>query len=103
MSGRHSGFWIDKNPGAPTVFLFALLQAGFEAPQKLLSHSLFLILGEENPREVAAPGTGSSGLPTIRPEHPFGSHNRVSGPGTRALVQAVAICDKLAANRLGKF
>jgi alcohol dehydrogenase (cytochrome c) len=24
MSGRPSGFWIDKNPGAPTVFLFAL-------------------------------------------------------------------------------
>jgi hypothetical protein len=24
MSGRPSGFWVDKNPGAPTVFLFAL-------------------------------------------------------------------------------
>jgi len=24
MSGRPSGFWIDRNPGAPTVFLFAL-------------------------------------------------------------------------------
>ncbi|MBZ5658719.1 MAG: PQQ-binding-like beta-propeller repeat protein [Acidobacteriia bacterium] len=24
MSGRLSGFWIDNNPGAPTVFLFAL-------------------------------------------------------------------------------
>jgi alcohol dehydrogenase (cytochrome c) len=24
MSGRPSGFWTDKNPGAPTVFLFAL-------------------------------------------------------------------------------
>ena len=24
MSGRPSGYWIDKNSGAPTVFLFAL-------------------------------------------------------------------------------
>jgi glucose dehydrogenase len=24
MSGRPSGLWTDKNPGAPTVFLFAL-------------------------------------------------------------------------------
>jgi alcohol dehydrogenase (cytochrome c) len=24
MSGRPSGFWVDKNPSAPTVFLFAL-------------------------------------------------------------------------------
>ena len=24
MSGRPSPFWVDKNPGAPTVFFFAL-------------------------------------------------------------------------------
>jgi len=24
MSGRPSGFWVDKNPSTPTVFLFAL-------------------------------------------------------------------------------
>jgi hypothetical protein len=24
MSGKPSGFWADKNPSAPTVFIFAL-------------------------------------------------------------------------------